>query len=273
MKMVGHFHAVASQKATQTATGDHAMEKCLSTCEKMIAKWHIRHRHLLRERVPDARDRCASGGNVRGRKCDGRLLSRDGVTGPGKIERVIGPSPESEICARGLSDRAHQRSVRGRIERAWERRSGTVDCVQTKSPGSRGGVRSFYREDVPGVRILSGDRCEQKDHNQQRWQPLMDGFLVLVEGREGAERSDRRCHEFWKGNVLLPRVTNIIVRCVTKRTTKICPNLLSQIGALTWRRLKLRRSGLQVNLNVKGCDIVSDPVYAPSREQKCRPLG
>jgi hypothetical protein len=186
--------------------------------------------------------------------------------------RVVRPCA-SEECA-GANRENMGTQVRDRRLRANE-----ISGIARRGPEflSRGcaGRPDLERRSVSRgkLRTVGASEREQKDHNQQRWQPLMDGFLVLVEGREGAERSDRRCHEFWKGNVLLPRVTNIIVRCVTKRTTNICPNLLSQIGALTWRRLKLRRSGLQVNLNVKGCDIVSDPVYAPSREQKCRPLG
>jgi hypothetical protein len=44
---------------------------------------------------------------------------------------------------------------------------------------------------------------EQKDHNQQRWQPLGDGRLGHIVGREGAERSGRQCHGVWKEDALL----------------------------------------------------------------------
>ena len=61
---------------------------------------------------------------------------------------------------------------------------------------------------------------------EQRWQPLGDGGLGCIVGREGAERSGRQCHGVWK-----ECCTSARVKPNTKRATIICPNSLSQIGA------------------------------------------
>ena len=65
--------------------------------------------------------------------------------------------------------------------------------------------------------------------------PLVDGRRGRVEGQEGAERSVGRCHGFWKGiSFISTRVKHIlrVTKPNTKRATNICPNSLSQIGAL-----------------------------------------
>ena len=57
------------------------------------------------------------------------------------------------------------------------------------------------------IRRLQGKRgsasqsqnVEQKERNQQQWQPLGDGRWGRVVGREGSERSVGRCHGVWKG--------------------------------------------------------------------------
>ncbi len=62
---------------------------------------------------------------------------------------------------------------------------------------------------------------------------LVDGGWGRVEGREGAERSGWHWHAGLGRNTLLWRVSNNIVRYVTKQTTNICLKLLFQIGDTT----------------------------------------
>jgi hypothetical protein len=56
---------------------------------------------------------------------------------------------------------------------------------------------------------VGASECEQKDHNQQGWQPLVGGGWGRVEGQEGDTRSIGRYHGFWKGKALFPLVKTI----------------------------------------------------------------
>ena len=115
--------------------------------------------------------------------------------------------------------------------------------------------RSFYCEDVPGGRSLSSNRCREESAVPSELQSVIRRIIISNDGNPwltgaGPESKDKKAPSaqigdaigFGKENFILPRVTNNIVRCVTKRTTNICPKLLSQIAAHSLRFNSMRAS-------------------------------